>query len=346
MKKRLVALAMAGVMTMGLLAGCGSSSSSTSTAASSAGTSDAGSATSTSEDAYNISLIVKLTDGHFLKVMAGAQAYADEHDNVNLEILSPTGATDYDGQNNMIETSLATDSVDGLIIAPLQSESASTLVADTDKVIVACDTDFTSDKKAAYVGTGNYEAAYSGGKAAVELAIENGIENPTVVILAGVQGDETHDARLSGYTAGVEDAGGTIVDTQHTEGTADTAAVAMEGIIQKFPEGVDIVLCPGDDMALATAKVMQDSGGDAYADTILAGLDGNQAALEAVQAGTLTMDIAQEGYTMGYKSMETIVAVLNGEPVDEVIDSGSTIVTSDNVEEYIQQMKDIGVWDE
>ena len=39
-----------------------------------------------SNDAYNISVIVKLTDGHFNKVMAGAKAYADEHDNVKVDI--------------------------------------------------------------------------------------------------------------------------------------------------------------------------------------------------------------------------------------------------------------------
>ena len=32
------------------------------------------------------------------KVMAGAQAYADEHDNVSVEILSPTSATAYEEQ--------------------------------------------------------------------------------------------------------------------------------------------------------------------------------------------------------------------------------------------------------
>ena len=63
-------------------------------------------AESGSSDAYNISVIVKLTDGHFNKVMAGAKAYADEHDNVNVEIQSPTSATSYDEQVNMIETSL------------------------------------------------------------------------------------------------------------------------------------------------------------------------------------------------------------------------------------------------
>ena len=81
------------------------------------------SADSGSSDAYNISVIVKLTDGHFNKVMAGAKAYADEHDNVNVDIQSPTSATSYDEQVNMIETSLGNPSIDALVLAPLQSNS-------------------------------------------------------------------------------------------------------------------------------------------------------------------------------------------------------------------------------
>ena len=34
--------------------------------------------------------------------MAGARAYADEHDNVNVDIQSPTAANSYDEQVKMI----------------------------------------------------------------------------------------------------------------------------------------------------------------------------------------------------------------------------------------------------
>ena len=162
MKKKLLAMTLASAMCVGMLAGCGGGSS--------ASTDSGDSGASSSGDAYNISVIVKLTDGHFNKVMAGAKAYADEHDNVKVDIQSPTSATSYDEQVNMIETSLGNPSIDALVLAPLQSDSASTLVANTDKVVIALDTDFTSDKKLAFVGTGNKDAAKSGGVAAVEAS--------------------------------------------------------------------------------------------------------------------------------------------------------------------------------
>lgn len=341
MKKRIFAMTLAGAMAIGCLAGCGSSSDTSTGTGSASGSGTA----SGSSDGYSISFIVKHTDGHFNRVMAGAQAYADEN-GVDLDLLSPTSSVAYDEQINMIETSLNTDSCNAIIIAPLQSESAANLVANTDKTIIACDTDFTSDKKSSFVGTGNEDAAYGGGKAAVEAAVANGVEKPTVAILTGVQGDETHEARLKGYTEGAEEAGGEVLEVQYCDADPEKSATAMEGIMQTNPEGIDVVLCTGDDMALSAAKACIDSGIEAYKDTLFCGFDGNQSALEALQEGTIDFDVAQEGYEMGYKAVEAAVAVLNGETVDEFIDSGSTVVDASNVDDYIQHMKDIGVWDE
>ncbi len=146
----------------GMLAGCGGGSS-----ASTGSTGDSGS--TASGDAYNVTVIVKHTDGHFNKVIAGARAYGSEHDNVNVEIQSPTSATSYDEQVNMIETALGNPGIDAVIIAPQQSTSTATLVDTATKPVVALDTDFTSDKKACFVGTGNEDAALNGGKAVAPL---------------------------------------------------------------------------------------------------------------------------------------------------------------------------------
>lgn len=349
MKKRMMALALTGILCAGMLAGCGGSSSS-----SSAPAADSGSATTTeasaggdaSGDVHHIAVVVKLTDGHFNKVIAGAKAYDEEHDNVEVEILSPSSATAYDEQQNMIETSLGNPANQAVVISPQQSSTATTLVKGTDKTIVALDTNFDAPEKSTFVGTGNKEAAMSGGAAAVEATKAAGIEAPTAVILTGVQGDETHDARLEGYKEAVESNGGTVVEVQYCDAVADKAANAMEGIIQKYQDGVDIVLSTNDDMVMAAAKVVKDSGGEAYKNSILCGFDGNQSAIEAIQDGTISMDVAQLGYDMGYKSVEAAVTVLEGGSVEEFIDSGSAVVTSENVEDYIADMKDKGLWTE
>ena len=108
MKKKLLAMTLVSALCAGMLAGCGGGSS-----ASTGSTGDSGS--NASGDAYNVTVIVKHTDGHFNKVIAGARAYGSEHDNVNVEIQSPTSATSYDEQVNMIETHSATQALTPLL---------------------------------------------------------------------------------------------------------------------------------------------------------------------------------------------------------------------------------------
>jgi ribose transport system substrate-binding protein len=212
-------------------------------------------------------------------------------------------------------------------------------------VVIALDTDFTSDKKLAFVGTGNKDAAKSGGVAAVEAAKAKGIDKPTVLVVTGVQGDETHEARLAGYKEGVEEAGGEVVEVQYCDGLAEKAATAMESVMQMYPDGIDIVLSSNDDMAMSVVKIIKDSGNAKYADTIVCGFDGNTSAISAIKDGTLGMDIAQLGYDMGYKAVEAAVKALEGEQVDSFIDSGSKVVDSTNCDEYIDDMKAKGLWE-
>lgn len=57
------------------------------------------------------------------------------------------------------------------------------------------------------------------------------------------------------------------------------------------------------------------------------------------------MDVAQNGYDMGYKAVEAAVKCLQGETVDAFIDSGAKIVDSANCDEYIDDMKSKGLWE-
>ena len=336
MKKKVLAMTLVGTLCTAMLAGCGGQTSAND---------KAGGDAAATGDAYNVTVIVKHTDGHFNKVIAGAMAYGKEHDNVNVEIQSPTSATSYDEQVNMIETALGNPGIDAVVVAPQQSTSTATLVASANKPVLALDTDFTSDKKACFVGTGNEDAALNGGKAVAEACKSLGKDKPTAVIIAGVQGDETHEARLRGYRDAIEAAGGQVLEVQYTDTMPDKAAAAMEAVIQKYPNGVDAVLSIADDMALAAAKVIKDSGNTNYADTVLCGFDGNQSAIETVKAGSLTIDIAQMGYDMGYKAVEAAVKVLDGDKVDSFIDSGSKVIDSGNIEDYIADMKSKRLWE-
>ena len=328
MKKRLIAMLLAGAMCASI-AGC-------STGTGSTGTESGGESAGSDGAQYHISVVLKTLAAEYWQfVEAGVNAYAEEHpDEVSVEVKGPPSETSFQEQLNMIQTDLGDDTYDGYIISPLQQDMVANLIADTEKPVIALDTDIESDKVLSFVGTGNEAAAKLGAVAAVEAAKEAGWENIQCIEIAGVQGDSTNTARMNGYKAGIEEAGGDFLEdeVQYADATATRAVDAMNGIISRHPEGIAIICANNDDMAIAAAKAARDSGNENYANTIFLCFNGDRAACEAIIAGNLTMSVAQMAYEMGYKSVEAMVEALNGEEIEPVIDSGSEVVTPENAE--------------
>ncbi len=287
------------------------------------------------EGTYNIDVILKTTASEYWGyVMAGAQAYADEHENVTVKIKGPTSETAYDEQQNMIETDMNDDSYNGYVIAPLQSDMVANMIAGQTKPIIAVDTNIEAPEILSFVGTGNEEAAKLGAAKAVELAKERGWEEINCIEIAGVQGDSTNTARMNGYKAGVEENGGVFLEdeVQYADAVADKATTAMEAVIQNHPEGIAIICANNDDMVQAAARAAAASGNDAWANTVFLGFDGTLSACESILAGEETMSVAQMAYEMGYKAVEACCKAIDGEELDAFIDSGADVVTPDNAQ--------------
>lgn len=333
--KRLLAALMAGSLMLSMAA-CSNGTSSTDTE----GGEQAG--TEGGEGGYRLSMILKTNSSEFWKVIqAGAEAYVEEHPDLvsELSIKGPPSETSYQDQINMIKTDLSDDTFDGYLIAPLQSESVASLIADTEKPVMAFDTNIDSDKCLAFIGTGNKEAAKQGALAAVEAAKAAGWETIQCIEIAGVQGDATNTARMEGYEEGITEAGGEWManDVQYADATATKAVDAMNGIMGRYPDGIAIICSNNDDMAIAAARTA--ASNPAYANTIFLGFDGQKSACEAVLSGDLTMTAAQNNYDIGYKAVENMVKYLEGEEVGDV-DTGTSIITKDNAQERIDNFAD------
>ena len=327
----MLAMTLAGVMAAGVLAGCGGSGGSSSNGS--------GSGSAASGGDYKIDVILKTTASEYWSyVKAGAEAYGKD-DNVNVEVKGATSETAYDEQQNMIETDLNSGAYDAFVIAPLQADLAANLISGQEAPIIAVDTNIDAPEIKSFVGTGNVDAAAMGGEAAVKAAKDAGWKEINAIAISGVQGDGTATDRLTGYQKGVEKAGGKFLDkeVQYADAVADKAVNSMEAIMQNHPEGVAIICCNNDDMAMAAARAAKDN--KAYKDTIFVGFDGIQSACKAILNGEETMSVAQEAYDMGYKAVDAAVKSLNGEELDSFIDSGCSVVDASNAQERLDTLK-------
>lgn len=337
---------LAGMMVFSLAAcGGGNSGADDSGSAADAGTTDAGAADAGSTDGgsgegYNIDVILKTTASEYWGyVQAGALAYNADHPEVKVEVKGATSETAYDEQLNMIDTDLNSGAYDGFVIAPLQADMVVNQLTNVSVPVVAVDTNIPSDKVLSFVGTSNEDAAKMGGAAAVEAAKAAGWSEIKAIAISGVQGDGTATARLTGYQAGINEAGGEFLEgeIQYADAVADKAVTCMEAVMQNHPEGIAIICCNNDDMAMAAARAAK--GNAAYENTIFVGFDGIQSACNAILSGEETMSVAQEAYDMGYKAVDAVVRALNGETLDAFIDSGCSVVTADNAQERLDTLK-------
>lgn len=335
MKKRVLAMCLAGFMCV-FLAACAENS------GSDKAKKVAGDAKkeAVNGDQISVNVILKTTASEYWGyVKAGCEAYGKDNPNVKVDVQGASSETAYDEQLNIIETNLASGQYNGFVIAPLQADMVVQQIAGKEFPIVSVDTEIKAPEVLSFVGTGNEEAARGGGKSAVEMAKEAGWKELKAISISGVQGDSTATARLDGYKKGVTEAGGEFLseEIQYADAVADKAFSSMEAIMQNHPEGIAMILCNNDDMAIAAARAA--AGNAAYEKTIFVGFDGIQSACDAILAGEETMSVAQNAYEMGYKAVETCVEAINGNKVETFVDSGSFVVSKENAQKQLDTLK-------
>lgn len=328
MKKILSAALMASALMMSITA-CGSNTTNT----------DDTTSGTTADTTCSVSVILKTTASEYWQyVVAGAEAYETDHPEVNVDVKGPSSETAYDEQQNMIETDLHSGTYDAIVIAPLQADLVKTLISGQDIPIINLDTRIDAPEIVSFVGIDQEAAAKLGAEAAVIAAEQAGWENITAIAISGVQGDNTATARLTGYQEGIEDAGGDFLETeiQYADAVADKAANSMEAIMQNHPEGVAIIACNNDDMAMAAARTA--SGHAAYANTIFLGFDGISSACESILVGEETLSVAYDCYDLGYKSVEAAVQAINNENVEENISVDATVIDKDTAQQRLDYL--------
>ena len=262
-----------------------------------------------------------------------------DHPNVKVEVKGATSETAYDEQQNMIETDMNNADIDGYVIAPLQADMVANMIKGQTKPIVAVDTNITAPEVLSFVGTSNEDAGKLGGEAAAKLAKERGWEEIKCIEIAGVQGDSTNEARMKGYAAGIEAAGGTFLydEIQYANAVADQAVTCMEAIMQNHPEGIAVICANNDDMAMAAARAA--AGNEAYKNTVFLGFDGIQSACKSILAGEETMSVCQAGYDMGYQSVDAVVRALQGEKLDSFIEAKASVVDPDSAQARLELLQ-------
>ena len=283
---------------------------------------------------HKLSVVLKTTSSEYWSyVIAGIEQAEKDLGNVEVDVRGANSDTDFDGQLNMVETIVNADMCEAIAIAPLQADQIANALTGVKIPVLAIDTNF--EQAETFIGTAHEDAAYQGGKYVAEQIGKGG----KVVVLANIQGESTSEARVAGYRKALEEGGCEIISTQYTDGVGDKAVTVTDGVLQSFPD-IDAIVCCADDVALGASRAIRQTGRDGDG-IIVCGFDGISSGVQAVVDGEISCTVAQDPYNMGYQCVKSMLDVVEGEKLDDFIDTGCNVITPDNADEYLAKLKSL-----
>ena len=127
----------------------------------------------------------------------------------------------------------------------------------------------------------------------------------------------------------------TLIDEQTANWSRDEAQSLMTNWLSSG-EDFDFVIANNDEMAIGAIQAMKAAGID-MADVEVGGVDATQDALVAMQAGELDVTVFQDAFGQGEGSVDTAIALANGESVDQKVYIPFKLVTPDNIGEFLSK---------
>ncbi len=238
--------------------------------------------------------------------------------------------------------------VDGISISPRESEPLSPVIDELieSEILVLCmDSDAPDSNRLAYIGTNNYEAGKVAGEAAGEVF---GSDGAKLIGFVGDRGAENAKERIRGFKEAAEAYNIELLDVREDDADPAKARRNAEDAIQAFP-GINgfLGIWSYDAPAITQAVIAADKQDQIK----VVSFDAEPQTLVHLEKGEIEATVVQKPYLFGYLSVQLLYAmkVLGVEevraalPEKGIIDTGVTVVTPDNVGEFMEYLKGLGV---
>jgi ribose transport system substrate-binding protein len=337
MKKIIISTLLVVSMVMVMFAGCGQKAADSGTET---GNETAGETGGEKEEVkkadFTIGFVpMTLNNEYFIAMCNGAQEKANEL-GVKIEVQAADSHASAADQLTIVEN-MITSGVNAICIVPSSSEGLETALKkceDAGILVFNIDTmlDETVTSKVSmdipFYGTDNK----TGGKKAGEYVKEKFQKGTKTAILTGIETQQNSWDRRDGFLDGAGDSI-EVVAVQSANWEVDQGYDAAQNIITANPD-LELIYCCNDSMAIGASKAVKEAG---LAEQIqIIGFDGASEALNLVKSGEFVATVAQDPVQMGKLGVENAVKALNGEEVEQYLDTGSSLITAENVEKQIE----------
>jgi len=286
--------------------------------------------TSTAAEKVKIGLITKFPVDFFFTIENAAKEWAAAHPDVELITGQGKAGNDHEGQIAIIESMVA-QGVQGIAVTPTgpQVQPALDAAVAAGVKIVLIDNDLPDwTGKSAVVATDNH----AGGVLAGEWLKGQLQAGDTLGVLEGVAGVPALDARVTGMTEGLAGLDVTVVQQLPTDCDQVKGQDAAEAILTANPDVKAIYGACGPPI-IGALEAIKNADRDP-AGIIVVGFDASPDELAAIEVGTEDASVAQFPAKMGELGVDTVYKAVIGETVEPNVDTGTAVVTIENVADF------------
>lgn len=330
MRTKLFALATCLVMGIGLLTGCGSTSSG-STAQEPADTSSTTQSTAEADSADNqaatdakIALItMDSIDQHWVTLNEGAQKAAEEL-GVTVDFMAPNTKDDalqIEQVNNAVS-----GGYDAILVAANGPDAISGALKEAAAAgvkIVYVDSPANVDAVATF-STDNAAAGKKAGEEMLKAFEAAGVTSGDIGVINVNAATDSCVKREEGFRSAFEGTDFNILETQYCEGDAAKSQSSAENFIT---QGVVGIFGANEGSTTGIGNAIKASG---KTDIVGVGFDKSDAIMNLINDGYLLCTMAQNPDVMGYEGVKAAVAAINGEDLKgAVTDTGVSVLTKE-----------------
>ncbi len=260
-------------------------------------------------------------------VRAGIEAASREFD-VKTEITGPQDESDVDDQIRILEQIIDTKP-SAIVMAAIDYNK---LVPVAEKIkkngikLITIDSAINSDISPSFIATDNNEAGRKSGQELSNLIARN----TKVIIISHVKGTTTAIEREAGVRAGLSAnlPKELIGETYFCNGSPQKAYEIVTEMLTKEKD-IGGVIGLNEPSTLGAARAIKEMG--LAGKVKLVGFDSSIEEIKLIEEGTMQATAVQKPFNMGYLGVETAVKLLKGEKVQSHINTGSELITKDNM---------------
>jgi ribose transport system substrate-binding protein len=284
--------------------------------------------------AIKIAVIPKGTTHEFWKSIHAGAVKASRELAVEIVWKGPLKEDDLKSQIDLVQ-SFAAQGVTGIVLAPLNETALGPSVKSAVRAgipVVIIDSDLKSQDHVSFVATDNRAAGRLAGEHMIKLLGNKG----NVVVLRYQEGSASTHHREEGFLEALRKEANIILksDNRYGGATTESAFSASENVLlaQGAEKGeVNGVFTPNESTTFGMLLALDNAKHAGKVKFI--GFDASEKLVAALSDGKIHGLVLQDPFTMGYLGVKTLVSHLRGQKVEKRIDTGSKLITRDNMNE-------------